>query len=68
MVLFPVCGTVTTVQPVAADAAEAIKTDAPASAATLTHLRYIYMLRTCPPQDSWSSRYSEDAAAHLSPS
>jgi glycerol-3-phosphate O-acyltransferase len=46
-VLFAVCGTDTTVQPVAADAAEAIKTAAPVSAATLANL----ILCTCPPQD-----------------
>jgi len=40
-VLLPVCGTVTTVQPVAADAEEPIKTDAPTTAATLTHLEYL---------------------------
>ena len=40
-VLFPVCGTVSTVQPVAADADEPIKTEAPVMAATPTHFLYL---------------------------
>jgi hypothetical protein len=39
--LFPVCGTVATVQTGAADAEEPIKMDAPATAAAPTHLEYL---------------------------
>ncbi len=40
-VLFPVCGIVTTVQHLAADAEEPIKTEAPVIAATPTHFLYL---------------------------